>query len=167
VHTQTRVAGFLILAATALTTGLMTALVGCAPATPGTGAPDAGTPPRTPAASTTSATPTAPPTADAPTAPLPSTPGATVTLPWPAATPSQVAALQSAVDGGAQPWLLDPTEVALAYAAARGWTNADATPASATSVAVRSSAGSHLLTLAQPGKTGNGGIWVVTSDSSQ
>jgi len=47
-------------------------------------------------------------------------------LPWPATTAAQVASLQIPVDGGAQPWLLEPTQVALAYAAARGWTDAAA-----------------------------------------
>ena len=89
---------------------------------------------------------------------------ASVSLPWPAATPAQVAGLQSAVDGGAQPWLLDPTQVALAYAAARGWPDATAMASAPTSVTVRSSAGTHVLTLAQPGKTGSAGIWVVTAD---
>ncbi len=98
-----------------------------------------------------------------PTVPAPST-AAAVALPWPAADPAQVASLQTAVDGGAQPWLLDPTQVALAYASARGWTNAAAVNSTAAGVTIRSSAGTHVLTLAQPGKTGRAGIWVVTAD---
>ncbi len=155
-HTNARVASALVLAAT---------VAGCAPATPGAATPGAGTPPRTPATSATvPASPTPAPTVGGPTAPSPST-DAPVSLPWPAATPAQVAGLQSAVDGGAQPWLLDPTQVALAYAAARGWPDADATASGPTSVTVRTSVGVHVLTLAQPGKTGSAGIWVVTADA--
>lgn len=148
VHTPARVAGVLILAAATL--------AGCATATPGPASPETGTP-----QATTSATPSAvaPPTAGGSTA--------GVTLPWPAADATKVSALQSAVDGGAQPWLLDPTDVALSYATARGWTSAEATANGTSDVTVRSSAGTHALTLAQPGRTGNTGIWVVTSDSSR
>ncbi len=105
------------------------------------------------------------PAAQAP-APQPpaSATAAPVTLPWPAATAAQAASLQTAVDGGAQPWLLDPTQVALAYAAARGWPDAAAVDTTAAGVTIRSSAGTHVLTLAQPGKTGTAGIWVVTAD---
>lgn len=91
-------------------------------------------------------------------------PAQPVPLPWPAATAAQAASLQTAVDGGAQPWLLDPTQVALAYAAAQGWRDAAAVDATAAGVTIRSSAGIHVLTLAQPGKTGTAGIWVVTAD---
>jgi hypothetical protein len=110
------------------------ALTGCAPATPA------------PAPAPASAT------------------AAPVALPWPAATAAQVANLQTAVDSGAQPWLLDPTQVALAYAAARGWSDAAAVDTTASGVTIRSSAGTHVLSLAQPGKTGTAGIWVVTGD---
>ncbi len=159
VHTRARVAGILILAATAL--------AGCAPAALGTASSGAGTPPITPGPAPTAATTSvgAPLTASAPTPAGGST--KPVTLPWPAAGPADVTALQQAVDGGAQPWLLDPTEVALSYAAARGWTGAQAAASGAGNVTVRSSAGTDALTLIQPGETGNGGIWVVTSDSSR
>jgi len=105
-------------------------------------------------------TPTNPAPAPAPA----SSTATTVVLPWPAATTAQVASLQTAVDGGAQPWLLDPTQVALAYAAARGWPDAAAEGRTAAVVTIHSSAGTHVLTLAQPGKTGAAGIWVVTAD---
>ncbi len=105
------------------------------------------------------------PVPQAPALPAPATAAAApVTLPWPAATAAQAASLQTAVDGGAQPWLLDPTQVALAYAAARGWPDAAAVNTTAAGVTIRSSAGTHVLTLAQPGKTGTAGIWVVTAD---
>lgn len=102
---------------------------------------------------------TAPPAVAPPTTAPPA-----VALPWPAATAAQVASLQSAVDGGAQPWLLDPTQVALAYAAAQGWPDPAAVDTTAAGVTVRSTAGTHVLKLAQPGKTGLAGIWVVTAD---
>ena len=159
VHTRARVAGALLLAATAL--------AGCTPGAPGPASTGAGTPPITPAPAT--ATPVtsaaAPQTALPPTAADGSATG--VTLPWPVSGAADVAALQQSVDGGAQPWLLDPTEVALSYAAARGWTGAQAAASGTGAVTVRSSAGTHALALVQPGKTGNGGIWVVTSDSSR
>jgi hypothetical protein len=139
VHTRARVAGVLLLA---------TALAGCG---------SAGQAPAPPAEATATAASVAPP------APTTATP-APVPLPWPAATAAQAASLQTAVDGGAQPWLLDPTQVALAYAAARGWADASAVDTTAAGVTIRSSAGTHVLTLAQPGKTGTAGIWVVTAD---
>jgi hypothetical protein len=159
VHTRARATGVLILAAVTL--------AACATATPGPATTGAGTPPRTPAPATAAPATSAeePPTASPPAPGEGSDAG--VTLPWPASGAAKVAALQSAVDGGAQPWLLDPTEVALSYAAARGWTDAKATADGASSVTVRSSAGTHSLTLTQPGRTGNGGIWVVTADSSR
>jgi hypothetical protein len=153
VHTRARVAGVLILAATAL--------AGCASATPGTTSTGAGTPPITPAPATTA------PATSAEAAPTASPPTASITLPWPVSGAAKVAALQQAVDGGAQPWLLDPTEVALSYAAARGWTGAQAAASGTSGVTVQSSAGTHALALAQPGRKGDAGIWVVTSDSSR
>lgn len=90
-----------------------------------------------------------------------------VRLPWPAATAADAAALQAEVDRGAQPWLLDPSEVAIAYAAAaHRWSDAEAYPGpDGTSVDVRNADGERLtLSLAQPGRTGNDGIWVVTSE---
>lgn len=151
VHTRARVAGVLILA--------VTTLAGCTSAAPGTPSTGVGTPPVTPAPAT------APPSAQAP--PTASPPTADVTLPWPVSGEAAVAALQQGVDGGAQPWLLEPTEVALSYAAARGWTGAQAAANGADGVTVQSSVGTHALTLAQPGRKGTGGIWVVTSDSSR
>ncbi|OLT01970.1 hypothetical protein BJF90_30225 [Pseudonocardia sp. CNS-004] len=72
------------------------------------------------------------PSAPAPTGPPPTsatapTAGA-VPLPWPAADAAAAAALQAEVDRGAQPWLLDPSEVAIAYAAAaHDWPDAEPT----------------------------------------
>ncbi|OLT11871.1 hypothetical protein BJF78_25855 [Pseudonocardia sp. CNS-139] len=90
-----------------------------------------------------------------------------VELPWPADGAADAAALQAAADSGAQPWLLDPSEVAISYAAAaHGWTDAEAYPGPAgTSVDVRNGKGDRLtLTLAQPARTGPDGIWVVTAE---
>lgn len=87
-------------------------------------------------------------------------------LPWPAAGAADAAALQAAADNGSQPWLLDPSEVATSYAAAaQGWADAEAYPGpDGTTVDVRNPDGELLtLTLAQPGRTGDGGIWVVTA----
>jgi hypothetical protein len=92
-----------------------------------------------------------------------------VSLPWPAENAADAAALQAAVDDGAQPWLLDPAEVSLSYAAAaHGWHDAVArTGAGGTTVDVEGPAGERItLTLAQPGRTGPGGIWVVTADNA-
>jgi hypothetical protein len=105
-----------------------------------------------------------PPAGTAPAeAPVP----AAVELPWPVATAADAAALQARVDGGAQPWLLDPSEVAIAYAAAaHDWPDAEAYPGpDGTSVDVRNADGERLtLSLAQPARTGADGIWVVTAE---
>jgi hypothetical protein len=105
-----------------------------------------------------------PPTSTAP----PDAPVATqVQLPWPAPTASEAAALQAEVDRGAQPWLLDPSEVAIAYAtAAHNWPDAEAYPGpDGTSVDIRNADGERrTLTLAQPAKKGSDGIWVVTAE---
>jgi hypothetical protein len=122
----------------------------------------------TSAAAPTSPTPTAAPTVAA--APGPAVkPAPAKLLPWPTTDPAR---LQAAVDGGASPWLLDPTDLALSYVtAAYNWTAADAAPAAgtaaATKVDVRNTDGKRrTLTVAQPSRKGNGGIWVVTADST-
>ncbi|WP_219418170.1 hypothetical protein [Pseudonocardia nigra] len=92
---------------------------------------------------------------------------AEVELPWPATGAAEAAALQAEVDSGKQPWLLDPSEVAISYAAAaHDWTGAEAYPGpDGTSIDVRNADGERLtLTLAQPGRTGDDGIWVVTAE---
>ena len=90
-----------------------------------------------------------------------------VQLPWPARTASDAAALQAAADSGSQPWLLDPSEVAVSYAAAaHGWADAEGYPGpDGTSVDVRNSDGERLtLSLVQPARVGDDGIWVVTAE---
>jgi hypothetical protein len=92
---------------------------------------------------------------------------AKVELPWPAASAADAAALQAEVDRGAQPWLLDPSEVAIAYAAAaHHWPDAEAYPGpDGTSVDVRNAGGERLtLSLTQPARPGDDGIWVVTAE---
>lgn len=115
----------------------------------------------------------APATAASTVPPVPTS--ATVELPWPAPGAAEAAALQTQVDSGSQSWLLDPTELALSYvAAAHGWTGADATPSASTgggagrgTVDVRASDGRGItLTVTQPGRTGNGGIWVVIAENA-
>lgn len=94
-------------------------------------------------------------------------PGAAVTLPWPAGRGAEAERQQAGVDGGAQPWLLDPAEVAVYYAqAAYDWTGAEAFPTPDRSVVeVRNRGGARItLTLEQPGRTGPRGIWVVVAD---
>lgn len=83
-------------------------------------------------------------------------------LPWPG---PEAAELQRAVDGGSQPWLLDPSEVALAYAsAAHGWDTAQVVASSdGGTVDVTGPGGErHTLTVSQPGRTGPTGVWTVT-----
>jgi hypothetical protein len=137
------------IATTALFAGLL--LSGCTLTTaPGAGAPAGPRP--------------LPPTS---TAPAHAPAAADVTLPWPAATSADATALQAQVDRGSQPWLLDPSEVAIAYAAAaHDWPDAEAYPGpDGTSVDVRNADGERLiLSLAQPGRTGSDGIWVVTAE---
>lgn len=120
------------------------------------------------AATTTTPGTSAPPAAGAPpTTGEPAPAAADVVLPWPAATPAEAAGLQAQVDRGAQPWLLDPSEVAISYAAAaHDWPDAEAYPGpDGTSVDVRNADGERLtLTLAQPARTGDDGIWVVTAE---
>ena len=129
------------------------------PATTQSAAPAATTPPAEPDPGP-SASPGARPSA----APAPDP---TVRLPWPAADATAVAQLQRSVDGGAEPWLLDPAEVAASYVgAAHGWTQAVAQPRpDGTTVDVAE--GNHRLTLSlsQPGRAGAGGIWVVIGES--
>ncbi len=139
-------------AAPTASTSTSGAATGTAPA-PRTTAPSA--PPSIAAPSTT-----APPAARAPV-----TDG--VALPWPVSGGAETAALQAEVDRGAQPWLLDPSEVAISYAAAAlGWTDAEAYPGpDGTSVDIRNAEGERrTLTLTQPGRTGDDGIWVVTAE---
>jgi hypothetical protein len=142
-------AGFLLAGCTLSTASDPTPATGPTPPPPGVTAPSAG-PPKQPAA-----------------APSDAAVSERVELPWPAATAAEAADLQAQVDRGAQPWLLDPSEVAIAYAAAaHDWPDAEAYPGpDGTSVDVRNADGERLtLSLAQPARRGDDGIWVVTAE---
>ncbi len=144
-------------------------LAGCGDAAAPTTTAAAPSPVTEPSATGAAPAPTTAP-ASAPAGATPSaTAGPVTLLPWPTTDPAR---LQSAVDSGATPWLLDPTDLALSYVTATySWTAADASPAAgtaaATEVDVRNTDGSRrTLTVAQPGRKGVGGIWVVTADTT-
>jgi hypothetical protein len=109
----------------------------------------------------------APPAAGTPAAPASAAaPAPAVALPWPARSAAEAAGLQQAADSGAQPWLLDPEETALSYAAAAfGWTTAGAERTEPGTVLVTGPAGARrTLTVVQPVRSGRSGIWSVTAD---
>lgn len=162
-----------------LLTALLTCLLaGCGTAVDGTPSAASATASANPTAGAnpTTAAPTSSPAPPTTRPPVPSKAAATTEagplklLPWPTADPAR---LQAGVDGGAQPWLLGPSDLADSYVSATyGWTAADATtrpggtPA-ATTVDVRNTDGARrTLTVAQPGKKGAGGIWLVTADTN-
>ncbi len=141
-------------------------LAGCGPAAPGpVAAAGPAAPPSTAAGPAPTSTPVPDPSPDPSWAP---TPAEAVRLPWPAADAATAAELQRSVDAGAQPWLLDPAEVAVSYAAAaHGWTQAAARPRpGGGTVEVADGSRKLTLSLAQPGRAGAGGIWVVTAESA-
>lgn len=107
----------------------------------------------------------APPAASSPASAGPAVAPA-VAVPWPARSAAESVGLQESVDDGAQPWLLDPAELARSYvAAAYGWDDDATVTASSGSVEVTGPDGTRrALTVTQPGRTGEGGIWVVTAD---
>jgi hypothetical protein len=155
------------LRAAAVAALLAALLAGCGGAPAPAVAPS--TVPEPPATSAVPIPTAAPATATAPPSARPSAKPAPVKLlPWPTTDPAR---LQAAVDGGATPWLLDPTDLALSYVTATyDWTTADAAPAAGTAAAtkidVRNTDGKRrVLTVTQPGRKGNGGIWVVTADT--
>lgn len=105
------------------------------------------------------ATPAAPPpppvTGTAPASPA-------VTLPWP---DDDVPALQERVDDGSQPWLLDPSEVALAYAAAAyGWSSAQVVAAADGSTVDVTGPRDERRTLSLT-RQGPDSVWLVTADA--
>ncbi len=145
--------------ATGLLAGLL--LAGCTATT----APATSTPSEPHPQPSTSTAPSD--TAPSDTPPSDSAVSERVELPWPAATAADAAALQAEVDRGVQPWLLDPSEVAIAYAAAaHDWPDAEAYPGpDGTSVDVRNADGERItLILTQPARRGDDGIWVVTAE---
>lgn len=81
-------------------------------------------------------------------------------------SPAEVAALQSAVDAGHQPWRVDPGQVARAFVETRfGWTGSSVAMADPHTVEITDpAAGTTLvLQLRQPARLGAGGIWIVVS----
>ncbi|MBA2310985.1 MAG: hypothetical protein H0W01_17185 [Pseudonocardiales bacterium] len=119
----------------------------------------------TPAASVSSTTP--PPAVSSPSATTtPSAPPSSLAGHWwPVATLAQAIDVQAAVDAGRQPWLLDPEEVAIAYAGAElGWSAPQVVRADGGTVELRDTSSGRLtaLTLTQPVRKGPTGIWVVT-----
>lgn len=110
--------------------------------------------------------PAADPPADGPaaTAPAPSGGAAepAVTLPWPGV---DVPALQERVDDGTQPWLLDPAEVARAYAAAAyGWGSAQVVTADDGSSADITGPQDQRRTVYLT-RQGPESVWLVTEDA--
>jgi hypothetical protein len=92
-------------------------------------------------------------------------------LPWPADA-AGAEMLQKQVDSGSQPWLLDPAEVATSFgSAAYGWPDAHAVlPGGTRSESTDTPVELHgpdgkvaRLVLAQPGRKGTGGVWVVVA----
>ncbi|GAA1836859.1 hypothetical protein GCM10009836_14270 [Pseudonocardia ailaonensis] len=106
--------------------------------------------------------------APVPAAPAPTTvPQAAPTgtpLLWPVTDVSAAQQLQTSVDGGAQPWTLDPEEVALNYAGATwSWTNPTVTQTAPGRLDLTNPGGGTAhLTLVQPVRAGTTGIWVVS-----
>jgi hypothetical protein len=82
---------------------------------------------------------------------------------WPVTEAAAAKQLQVDVDGGSQPWLLDPQEVALSYTSSvYGWTSPETTPGGAGTVQVQDAQGGRATVhLVQPVRAGAGGIWVV------
>lgn len=105
----------------------------------------------------------APPAPDG-VAPRPGGTGSTTPI-WPARDAASAARLQGDVDGGRQPWLLDPVEVAVSYAGSElGYRNPGVFPIAAGRVDVQDgrTPAKATITLAQTVRRGEGGIWLVT-----
>jgi len=84
---------------------------------------------------------------------------------WPARDAASAARLQSDVDGGRQPWLLDPVEVAVSYAGSElGYRNPGVFPLAPGRVDVQDgrSPAKATISLAQTVRRGDGGVWLVT-----
>jgi hypothetical protein len=128
---------------------LVLLLVGCAGAAPPAQQPAPPSPRPSAAAQTT--VPQAAPTG--------------TTLLWPVTDIAAAQDLQTKVDGGAQPWTLDPEEVAVSYATSTyGWTDPEPTTTAPGSVDLTNpSGGTAHVTLVQPVRAGSTGIWVVSA----
>lgn len=84
---------------------------------------------------------------------------------WPVRDAASARSLQEQVDGGRQPWLLDPMEVATSYSGvALNYRNPTLFTISPGVIDVQDGATRNqaTVTLAQTVRKGDGGIWVVT-----
>lgn len=84
---------------------------------------------------------------------------------WPATDASSARTLQKQVDGGREPWLLDPTEVATSYSGVvLNYRDPAVFPIRPGVVDVQDGASraKATITLAQTVRQGDGGIWLVT-----
>ncbi|MCE3556011.1 hypothetical protein LWC33_31790 [Pseudonocardia sp. RS11V-5] len=144
-----------------LTAGALSLLLaGCG----GTSPPGATTPVASPAPVTSvPATPSTDPSAAQTTVPQAAPTG--TPLLWPVTDLPGAQNLQTQVDGGAQPWTLDPEEVAISYATTTyGWKDPDATTTAPGAVDVTDDSGATAhITLVQPVRAGATGIWVVSA----
>ncbi|MFR9801055.1 hypothetical protein ACL02T_01990 [Pseudonocardia sp. RS010] len=145
-----------------LTAGALALLLtgcGAAPAAQETSAPAP-----VPSAAPSVVHPAAPQTTAPPTT-VPQAAPAGTTLLWPVTDLAAAQNLQDRVDGGAQPWLLDPEEVAISYATTTyGWTAPETSSTVPGSVDLSDpSGGTAHLTLVQPVRAGSTGIWVVSA----
>jgi hypothetical protein len=105
-----------------------------------------------------------PPTTVPPATTIPEAAPTGTALLWPVTDLDAAQTLQTQVDGGAQPWTLDPEEVALNYASTTwGWTNPDAEVTTPGAVTLTGPRGTADLTLVQPVRAGTTGIWVVSA----
>jgi len=101
---------------------------------------------------------------DAPPATVPQAAPTGTALLWPVTEQAAAQTLQDEVDRGAQPWTLDPEEVALNYATSTwGWTAPEPASTAPGTVTLTDPQGSATLTLVQPVRAGATGIWVVST----
>ncbi len=83
-------------------------------------------------------------------------------LVWPERTLDEARATQRAVDAGHQPWRVDADAVVGAYAEqVLGWRQAELRRLGPDVYVVSSGAGSVIVTVSQPVRPGNNGIWAV------
>ena len=121
----------------------------------GSGSTSEGTPPRSGSS----------PTRAAPHGESSTTPGKQVSTMWPAKDAAAARKLQQGVDSGREPWLLDPTEVAVSYAGvALNYRNPTVFTIGKGVIDVQDgkTSGKATLTLSQTVRRGDGGIWLVT-----
>ncbi|MCE0762822.1 hypothetical protein LWC35_07835 [Pseudonocardia kujensis] len=123
-----------------------------------------GAPPAQQAGASPAPQTTAPATPD-PSTTVPRAAPTGTTLLWPVTDLPAAQELQTRVDGGAQPWTLDPEEVAVSYATTTyGWTDPEPTSTAPGSVDLTDpSGGTAHVTLVQPVRAGPTGIWVVSA----